>query len=162
MARTVGIRLRHRGWMAMRESRKRYTGGCLCGALRYEAEGEPMYAGHCYCSDCRKASGSGFIPFMGFRSGAVRFSGATRKFISRAASGADAVRNSCPVCGSLVFGGELDKAESFTIYAGSLDDPTRFHPTVAIFTRNRPTWAVVPPGLTMFDEIPPDGRRRQS
>ncbi len=29
----------------------RYVGGCLCGALRYEAEGEPRYAGLCYCVD---------------------------------------------------------------------------------------------------------------
>ena len=41
-----------------------YSGGCLCGAVRYEAQGEPLYAGHCYCEDCRKASGGGFIPFM--------------------------------------------------------------------------------------------------
>ncbi len=41
---------------------KRITGGCLCGALRYEAEGEPHFAGYCCCADCRKASGSGFIP----------------------------------------------------------------------------------------------------
>ena len=45
------------------------TGGCLCGALRYEATGEPTMAGHCYCADCRKASGSGFIPFMGYDAG---------------------------------------------------------------------------------------------
>ncbi|RYD89156.1 MAG: aldehyde-activating protein, partial [Sphingomonadales bacterium] len=36
-----------------------FTGGCLCGAVRYEAAGEPIVSGHCYCSDCRKASGSG-------------------------------------------------------------------------------------------------------
>ncbi|HVO26987.1 MAG TPA: hypothetical protein VMW56_25535, partial [Candidatus Margulisiibacteriota bacterium] len=30
------------------------TGGCLCGALRYEAEGEPLIAGYCYCVDCRR------------------------------------------------------------------------------------------------------------
>ena len=46
---------------------KRTTGGCLCRALRYEAVGEPLGAGHCYCVDCRRASGSGFIPFMGFK-----------------------------------------------------------------------------------------------
>src|ERR1700688_1817024 len=85
---------------------KRYTGGCLCGALRYEATGEPLFSGHCYCEDCRKASGSGFVPFMGFASSAVRFSGQSRKFVSKAGNGKEAVRNSCPVCGSLVFGGE--------------------------------------------------------
>ncbi len=138
----------------MRESGNRYTGGCLCGSLRYEAVGEPLNAGHCYCVDCRKASGSGFIPFMGFRSSAVRFSGPTRIFTSKAASGADAVRNFCPVCNSLVFGGEVGKDHEFTIYAGSLDDPSSFHPTIAIFARNRPNWAVIPPGLTIFETVP--------
>jgi len=138
----------------MSDRGKRYTGGCLCGALRYEAEGEPLYAGHCYCADCQKASGSGFIPFMGFASSAVRFSGATREFRSKAANGEDAVRNSCPICSSLVFGGEVDKSDSFTIYAGSLDDPSSFKPTIAIFARSRPPWAIIPPGLKVFDASP--------
>lgn len=135
-------------------SETRYAGGCLCGALRYEAEGEPLYAGHCYCRDCRKASGSGFVAFMGFPARAVTFRGESRIFRSKSARGSDSVRNTCPVCHSLVFGGEVGKSESFTIYAGSLDDPTHFHPTIAIFARNRPDWAVIPPGLTAFDAFP--------
>jgi hypothetical protein len=138
----------------MSETQKRYAGGCLCGAIRYEAEGEPLYAGHCYCGDCRKASGSGFVPFMGFPSSAVRFSGQTRIFKSKSARGTDAARNFCPVCGSLVFGGEVGKSDEFTIYAGSLDDSSSFRPTVAIFTRNRPNWAVIPPNLKTFDALP--------
>jgi hypothetical protein len=132
----------------------RYTGGCLCGALRYEAHGEPSSSGHCYCADCRKASGSGFIPFMGFSRDAVSFSGETLEFRSKAASGGDAVRNSCAVCGGLVFGGEAGISDSFTIYAGSLDEPSAFHPTIAIFARNRPAWAAIPPGLTIFEGMP--------
>jgi hypothetical protein len=136
-------------------SGKRYTGGCLCGELRYEAKGESLYAGLCYCADCQKASGSAFIPFMGFSSSAIRFSGPTRKFTSKSAKGGDAVRNSCPVCGSLVFGGEVGKDESFTVYAGTLDDPSSFHPAIAIFARSRPAWAVIPADLTIFDAMPP-------
>jgi hypothetical protein len=139
----------------MSEKRKHYTGGCLCGALRYEAEGEPLFTGHCYCTDCQKASGSGFIPFMGFARDAVRFSGEVRPFVSKAANGGDAVRNSCPICGSLVFGGRVGESDSFTVYAGSLDDPSSFHPKMAIFARNRPEWAVMPPGLTVFETMPP-------
>jgi hypothetical protein len=78
----------------MSEIRKRHTGGCLCGALRYAAEGDPRFAGYCFCADCRKASGSGLIPFMGYPSSAVRFSGETRQFISKAARGGAAVGNS--------------------------------------------------------------------
>jgi len=136
------------------EGRKLYTGGCLCGALRYEAEGEPQHAGHCYCADCRKASGSGFIPFMGFASDAVRFSGPSRTFTSKSARGGDAVRNFCPVCHSLVFGGRVGVDDSHTIYAGSLDDPSAFHPAVAIFTQGRPGWAVIPPDLVVFEREP--------
>jgi len=139
----------------MTENGKRYTGGCLCGALRYEADGEPLYMGHCYCSDCRKASGSGFIPFLGFASSAVRFSGRTRVFISRSARGTESVRNFCAVCSSLVCGGRIGEDDQHTIYAGSLDDPSLFRPAIAIFTRNRPTWAVIPPELTAFEAGPP-------
>jgi hypothetical protein len=138
----------------MSEIGKNYAGGCLCGAVRYEAEGGPLYMGHCYCADCRKASGSGFIPFMGFSAATVRFSGRTRTFTSLSARGANAVRNFCPVCSSLVFGGDVGKDESHTIYAGTLDDPALFHPTIAIFTRNRPIWAVIPPELTVFEASP--------
>ena len=61
-----------------------------------------------------------------------------------------------PSAASLVFGGEIGESESFTIYAGSLDDTASFHPTVAIFARSRPPWAVMPPGLKIFDRMPSD------
>ena len=138
----------------MTETILRNTGGCLCGAVRYEAEGEPIYAGHCYCADCRKASGSGFIPFMGFASDKVSFSGETRQFRSPSFRGGEAVRNSCPVCGSLVFGGVVGVDPQHTIYAGSLDDPGAFHPAIAIFTRDRPDWAILPAGLQTFETLP--------
>lgn len=131
------------------------TGGCLCGALRYAAAGRPRYAGYCYCADCRKASGSGYVPFMGFASSAVRFSGDARQFISKSAAGTDAVRNFCPTCGSLVFGGRVGQDLEHTIYAGSLDDASRFEPRVAIFACDRPAWANIPPGLTVFERLPP-------
>ena len=138
----------------MNDTPKRYTGGCLCGALRYEAVGEPTGMGHCYCTDCQKASGSGFIPFMGFATGAVTFTGATRQFVSKSARGGDATRNSCPVCASLVFGGVIGKSPSYTIYAGSLDDPSVFKPKIAIFAGTRPPWAIIPEGVTVFDRMP--------
>ena len=139
----------------MQGSKTKITGGCLCGALRYEAQGDPLYMGHCYCTDCQKVSGSGFIPFMGFAASALRFSGASRPFVSPAANGGDATRNFCPTCNSLVFGGVVGKSDSFTIYAGSLDDKSHFHPQIAIFARNRPAWASLPEGVTVFQEMPP-------
>ncbi len=130
------------------------SGGCLCGALRYRADREPVYAGYCYCSDCRKASGSGFIPFMGFPADAIRFTGEARQFRSPSSRGSDAVRNSCPTCGGLVFGGEVGLDDQHTVYAGSLDDPSVFHPTMGIFLRDKPAWVVAPEGIAVFETMP--------
>jgi hypothetical protein len=91
---------------------------------------------------------------MAYASAAVRFSGESRIFTSKSARGTDAIRNFCPICCSLVFGGEVGKSEGFTIYAGSLDDPSFFRPTLAIFTRDRPAWALAPTGLTVYEGLP--------
>ncbi len=130
------------------------TGGCLCGALRYQAEGDPLYAGFCFCADCRKASGGGSIGFMGYPAGAVRFTGEARQYDSPAFRGGMSNRNFCPACGGLVFGGVRGESDSYTIYAGSLDVAAAFRPTMAIFNRDRPAWAPLPPGLTVFETMP--------
>jgi len=134
---------------------KTITGGCLCGAIRYEARAEPIYAGFCYCADCRKASGAGSIPFMGFAAADLTIGGQTLLYTSRSFRGGDSDRNSCPKCGSLVFGGIVGRDAQHTIYAGSLDDPSRFKPQMAIFNRDRPAWVAAPPsGLTVFETMP--------
>lgn len=130
------------------------TGGCLCGALRYAAAAAPINAGFCCCADCRKASGSGYIGFMGFDAATLTFTGTAHQHVGRSARGSDAVRNFCPACGGLVFGGIIGTDIMHTIYAGSLDDPAVFHPTMAIFNRDRPAWVVLPDGLTLFETMP--------
>lgn len=138
----------------MSETDVRYTGGCLCGALRYEASSAPAYMGLCFCRDCRKASGSGFIPFMSFPAEHIRITGAARQTVSKSIRGTDAVRNFCAACSSLVYGGIAGKDVSHTVYAGSLDDPALFRPSIAVFMRDRAGWALIPPGLTHFETLP--------
>ena len=131
-----------------------WTGGCLCGAVRYEAKGPPDFTGHCYCNECRKASGSGFIPFAGFPAAAVKITGPVIIHDHPLSDGRISTRNACAKCGGLVYGGEVGKVDSHTIYAGSLDDPTRFAPRIAIFMSERAPWAAVPDGLMRFDRMP--------
>jgi hypothetical protein len=134
-----------------------WTGGCLCGDVRYEARGRPLYMGHCYCADCRKASGGGYIGFLAFRADQLSLSGEMTSYASVAAGGGEAVRSRCARCGSLVLGGRPGAEDVYNLYAGSLDDPARFEPKVAIFTRGRPAWAAVPEHLIAFEGMPPQG-----
>jgi hypothetical protein len=91
----------------------------------------------------------------GARRAAIRFRGKSVDVGSEAANGNIAVRNFCPTCGGLVFGGVIGESHTINIYAGSLDDPSLFHPTAAIFVAGRPERALIPPGLRTFDALPP-------
>src|SRR3974390_2069916 len=112
---------------------KVYVGGGLCGAVRYEGRGDPPDQGYCFCRDCRKASGSGFVPFLFFPASSVCVSGETRHSIAQDLRGGNSVRNHCATCRALVFGAIIGRDSEHTIYAGSLDEPALFRPTIALF-----------------------------
>jgi hypothetical protein len=104
------------------------TGGCLCGALRFTATGEPYRVGLCHCMDCRKHHGALFHASAIYPEAAVTTTGEARHFRDR---------SFCPTCGSPVYahiGGEIG------INLGSLDDPSRFRPTYELWTIRREDW----------------------
>ena len=131
------------------------TGGCLCGAVRYEAEGEADWTALCYCRDCQRTSGSGYVPVMGVKRSQVKITGEMSSFDTPAANGNIATRHFCPTCGSLVLGGHLEDADGvLSIYVGALDDPSVYRPQVAVFTRHRLPWDRTAEGVTEFDGMP--------
>ena len=131
------------------------TGGCLCGLVRYETNAEPVFAGHCYCRDCQRASGTGHVPFMVLPREAVKIDGETRTYRALGDSQLPTTRHFCPICGSLVFG-EPEAAEGMvSVYAGTLDDPSVFKPQATIYTRSRPAWDNVKGELTEYETMPP-------
>jgi hypothetical protein len=70
---------------------EQFTGGCLCGNVRFVASGLPYRVGVCHCLDCRKHHGSLFQAFAVFPQDAVTIEGETRDY---------AGRSFCPRCGS--------------------------------------------------------------
>ena len=131
------------------------TGGCLCGQVRYEVAGAPAWTAICYCRDCQRASGSGYMPVMGVVRADIRITGETRAYETTAANGGPSTRHFCPTCGSLIFGGvEGEPQETMSVYVGTLDDPSAFAPKVAIFTRSRQPWDSPIAGATEFEATP--------
>jgi hypothetical protein len=131
------------------------TGGCLCGAVRYEAEGEPVFTGLCHCRDCQKASGSGYIPAIGMPQAAVKITGEMKGYSLIGDSKRTMTRNFCPTCGSLISSSSEAMPGLIIITAGTLDDSSAFKPQVAIFTRSRQHWAHGVGGVPEFEAAPP-------
>ena len=116
------------------------TGGCLCGAIRYELKAQPLFSGFCHCRDCQRSTGTGHCCYMIFGRADVTMSGAGRGYETRAANGNPSIRYFCETCGSQVYGSGPPDDPRLSIYAGTLDDPSVFQPTDAIFTRSRHEW----------------------
>ena len=130
------------------------SGGCLCARVRYETDAEPAWTAICYCRDCQRASGSGYMPVMGVRRADMRISGETKAFEVAAQRG-PSTRHFCPTCGSLIFGGVEGPADqTMSVYVGTLDDPSGWSPQIAIFTRSRQPWDCAVAGATEYEAMP--------
>ncbi|HEY1028749.1 MAG TPA: GFA family protein [Pseudomonas sp.] len=122
----------------------RFTGGCLCGQVRFEASGQPYRVGVCHCMDCRKHHGALFHTSAIFPQEAVKTEGETAQYQGR---------HFCPRCGSPVFSRSADEIE---VNVGSLDAPDQFTPTYELWTSRREAW--LPP--FPFDRRYPGDRDR--
>lgn len=133
----------------------RTTGGCVCGAVRFEVDGEPLFSSNCHCRECQRASGSAFVPFMGFLRDAVRIAGEVRYFKRMADSGLSETEGFCPECGVRLFAHVEALEGIFLVRAGCLDDPSQYRPQVDIYTSSAQPWDHMDPNLPKFPKMPP-------
>jgi hypothetical protein len=129
-----------------------FSGGCACGAIRYSAEGEPLYSVNCHCRDCQHETGSAYAPVLGVPTASFRVTqGSPRYFEVKADSGRFTRRAFCGECGSTLFGAG---AEFVSIRAGSLDDPSIFRPSQDIYTSSAQRWDYMNPDLPKASKLP--------
>jgi hypothetical protein len=135
---------------------KPYTGGCACGAIRYEISGEPMFSNDCQCRDCQRKSGTGHGSYLTFPSrSAVKLEGGATHWDLVGDSGNVKTRAFCPTCGSPVYLTFAAMPDLFTIHAGSLDDPGRYKPQAVTYTVRGLAWDHLDPDVPKFETMPP-------
>jgi hypothetical protein len=132
-----------------------YTGGCACGAIRYEISGEPIFQNHCHCRDCQHKSGTGHGSYLTFMSTGVTQSGQAKLWNMVADSGKTKTRAFCPACGSPVYQTYPAAPEVFTVHAASLDEPSRFKPQAVTYAVRAHEWDGLDAALQKFDRMPP-------
>jgi len=125
----------------------KFTGGCLCGHIRYESMAAPVRGVICHCSMCRKHSGAPALAFVHFPVAAFRWLGDEP---TRYRSSAEAERGFCPVCGSTISMHEEVIADRMQIAAGSLDDPDRVKIDDHVWTREQLSWFQIDDRLPRF------------
>ncbi|MEY4761649.1 MAG: hypothetical protein RLZZ200_1505 [Pseudomonadota bacterium] len=132
------------------------TGGCLCGAIRYELASPALFVSQCCCRDCQKATGTGHVTAIGVHRSQLRFTcGEPKPFASKGESGGDIVRHFCAHCGGRIHVTGTRAGELVLVQAGSLDDPDAVTPESVIYTKDAARWDHFDPALPSFPAMPP-------
>ena len=129
---------------------KKITGGCSCGAVRYEIAADPVFMLNCHCRDCQRATGSAYAPVVVVPRNATKISGELKYFKVVGDSGKYVERGFCPKCGSRVNGNLERFPDVVGFLAGSLDDPALHKPGMDLFTASAHHWDHMAPHLQKF------------
>ena len=128
-------------------------GGCHCGAVRFRVEGEPIRAGLCHCSDCRRHAAAPVVAWAVFPKEQVQSTGEVATY----ASSEHGRRQFCPSCGSnlyylndVIFPGLVD------VPIAAFDDPDALPPIEQIQLAERIGWMEDAHELPGFERWPPD------
>lgn len=116
------------------------TGRCACGHIRWRSEGPVLWAGHCHCESCRRATSAAFTSFFGVPRASVHWSGPVTERLS---SDGRVRRRYCPDCGTQLSYQATKWPDETHLYAATLDDPAQFEPKAHFHYAERVAWVVL-------------------
>jgi len=128
------------------------TGGCHCGAIRYEATGDPQHHALCHCIDCRKSAGAPMVGWAAWPEGAVKIvKGAPATY----ESSEHGRRQFCAACGTGLFYVNAQALPGVVdIQSGTFDDFAALPAQVHIQTADRVAWMKDAHTLPAFERYP--------
>lgn len=131
-----------------------HRGGCLCGALRFEATADPIESGYCHCRLCQRSTGAPVLVYVCFPIDSFRYLAGTP---ARFASSNRGTREFCANCGTQIAFRASPHPVMVDVNVGALDDPARYPPQKHIHCTSAIPWLRLIDNLPRFDEAPPLG-----
>jgi hypothetical protein len=128
-----------------------WTGGCLCGAIRYRSTSDPSWVGHCHCTSCQRWTGSAAFTGACFAPEDLEWTRGEPKFYQ---SSKDVQRSFCPNCASPLAFHRADVRVAVT--AGTLDNPEMLKPEFHMFAEHEHSWARTGDGLPRQEGFLPE------
>ncbi len=131
------------------------TGGCQCGAVRYEADGPIQEFSHCHCSICRRLHGAAFVSWAGVARAGFRYlSGEQEVTLYPSSESID--RWFCRHCGSQLLAHMNTEPGVYYLSMGTVDGEPQLPPGYHFFIGSKAPWITVADGLPQYEEWPPD------
>ena len=105
-----------------------HEGGCLCGAVRYGIQGEPLRITVCHCKFCQRATGSAYMVEPIFRETDLQVTKGSPAAYDHCSGGSGKLVHIhfCAACGTKLYLTFERFADVCGVYAGTFDDPNWF------------------------------------
>lgn len=130
------------------------SGRCMCGAVSYKIEGDPVVTAQCHCEECRRLSGTGHTVGAMFRADQVIISGKLGEYVYTSANSSQVTKAFCQSCGSPIYGQNTNAPDHMTLPLGSMDNADDLEVQVVIFNRDKPHWDALPETAAIFETQP--------
>ena len=131
------------------------SGGCLCGAVKFEFDKPNLIsAHHCHCIDCQKSTGSGKATVLVLPSNAIKMEGELKFHTTTTISGRNMNRGVCRECGSPVLSFIEEMPEVKFVKAGSLDDSSWLKIDSNFFSSSAHAWSPIDEDIPSFTHNP--------
>jgi hypothetical protein len=132
------------------------TGGCGCGAVRFEI-GEPLVSAiYCHCTRCQHRTGAGAAASARVASGAFALV-AGEEHLRTWAPGGGFDKVFCGECGSALWAADPESGEVGFVRLGAIDGDPGVRPSAHMFVANAAPWEPIPDdGLPRYDGRPPE------
>lgn len=128
------------------------TGGCHCGAVRYEADGAPLHHALCHCSDCRRSAGAPMVGWIAFAADQVRLTQGETAVYAGSEHGR---RHFCIQCGTGLFYLNSEMLPGIVdIQSATLDEAEAHAPGAHIQVAERLPWMTHIADLPEFERFP--------
>jgi hypothetical protein len=126
-----------------------YTGGCLCGAVRYRVSGVPENLCYCHCTSCRRATGSVMVAWASFLYSTYAV---TKGRVQEVATSRGVTRGHCAACGSSLTYQHERQQETIDITIATLDEAMELAPVAHIWVQDKLPWVSIDDGLARYQD----------
>ena len=131
--------------------KNQHAGSCLCGAIRFDIEGDFERFYLCHCAYCRKDTGSAHAANLFSSSAGITWISCAEKIARFNLGNTRHSKWFCSICGSAL---PHQNGDLLAVPAGCLDTEVSITPNAHIFGASRAGWDHALDKIPMLDGFP--------